>query len=81
MICAQIDNVTDRIECLKCVGMNKAMIMLVEPVMVPKRTRPLKNKAPSMVQTRARQVQRTPRARAATNVTKVTNEKKCKRKS
>ena len=39
MICAQIINVTDRTECLKCVGMNEAMTMLVEPVTVPKRTR------------------------------------------
>ena len=76
MICAKIDNVTDRTECLKCIAINKAMAMPVEPVMGPRRTRPVKNRAPSMVQTRARQVRRTPRARAATIVTEVTKDKK-----
>ena len=75
MIFAQINNVTDRTECLKCVGMNEAMAMPVELVMGPIRKQPVKNKAPSMVQTRARQVRRNSRARAATNVTKVTKDK------
>ena len=59
--------------------MNKAMVMPVEPVTVPRRTRSVKNKTPSMVQTGTRQVRNIPRARAATNVTKVTNDKKVQR--